>query len=123
MIRVISVIRVPLMRSLLRTPIAGPYTQLITDLRRLINHLGNQTRRASPAKRGSELRESNFGSTLSALLVAARRHDFARGGPLGDVLTIDGGGHQFRKQIGSAGERRNYESREGRGDVMSRTLR
>src|SRR5262245_55918249 len=33
MIRVISVIRVPLMRSLLRTPIAGPYMQLITDLR------------------------------------------------------------------------------------------
>src|SRR5262245_41339658 len=34
MIRVISVIRVPLMRSLLRTPIAGPYMQLITDLSR-----------------------------------------------------------------------------------------
>src|SRR5262245_23267625 len=32
MIRVISVIRVPLMRSLLRTPVAGPYTQLITGL-------------------------------------------------------------------------------------------
>src|SRR5262245_2272287 len=32
MIRIICVIRVPLMRSLLRTPIAEPYTQLITDL-------------------------------------------------------------------------------------------
>jgi hypothetical protein len=31
MVRVISVIRIPSMRSLLRTPIAGPYTQLITD--------------------------------------------------------------------------------------------
>jgi hypothetical protein len=32
MIRVIRVIRVPLMRSSLQTPIAEPYTQLITDL-------------------------------------------------------------------------------------------
>jgi hypothetical protein len=31
MIRVISVIRVPSMRTLLRPPIAGLYTQLITD--------------------------------------------------------------------------------------------
>jgi hypothetical protein len=32
MISVISVIRVLLMRSLLRTPIAEPYVQLISDL-------------------------------------------------------------------------------------------
>jgi hypothetical protein len=34
MIRVIRVIRVPLMRSMLRTPIAELYTQLIPDLKR-----------------------------------------------------------------------------------------
>jgi hypothetical protein len=36
MIRVISVISVPLTRSSMRPPIAGPYTQLIIDLFRII---------------------------------------------------------------------------------------
>src|SRR5262249_57794069 len=55
--------------------------------------------------------------------VAARGHNLARGGPLRDLLPIDRGGHQFRKQIGSAGEGRNSEPCEGRCDVMIVTRR
>jgi hypothetical protein len=46
MIRVIRVIRVLLMRSSLRTPIAEPYTQLITDLERGTYSIGRELKQA-----------------------------------------------------------------------------
>src|SRR5215510_9725288 len=64
----------------------------------------------------------DFGRALQSL-VAARGHDLARGGPLRDVLPVDRGGHQFWKQIGSAGEGRYAEPGERRGDAMVITRR
>jgi hypothetical protein len=104
MICVISVIRVPLMRSLLRTPIAGPYTQWITDPEDMIEEttsgagegmmafiifaarrFADQPPQSGPGASGARslLLWRNWGASTDAQLVAYVRH--ARH-TLGDVF-------------------------------------
>src|SRR5258708_16052917 len=68
-------------------------------------------------------REGKVGDAGSSLGLAAFDDDVLRGGPLGDVAALDGGGHEIGEKIGRAGEGGRAESGEDAGDFAVETGR